>query len=169
MLDKQQGEWDVEEVIGFSRNQRKWILNAFGNQCGFHSKVNGKWVRCKAKRKLQVHHIHPRGWCRVNMRPTFNVNGMHNAIPLCVTHHEMVHPDVIKARASYRQGNKNAFAEMSGIRAKLNWQGIPYWDTTWDLMFLRVNARFIGKYTASNKANKYPGHKIRGLNGRVKA
>lgn len=158
----------ADEVVGFTDKQRKYFHTVYANQCAFHTKVNGYWTRCTNTSRLEVHHIIPRGWARMNMPHSFEVNGVENGITLCKHHHEMVHPDVPVARELHRNGNKAAFAEMMATRKELNEQGVPYWNTQWDLMFLRLNKRFVSKFN-ERVHNPYPRHKIRGLNGRVPA
>lgn len=143
-------------VVGFSLKQRRFFHDVYGNRCAFYSKQNGNWIRCKNTTYLQVHHIVPRGWARVNLNPRFPVNGISNGICLCQSCHEKVHPDVPVARYHYRFGRKDAFMQMMNIRKTLNYEGVPYWETKWDLMFIRLNKRFVGRFTASNKGRKYP-------------
>lgn len=159
----------TEEVVGFSSSQRAWFLEAYGHRCAFYSKIRGKWLRCRNTDRLQLHHIYPRGFYRENMHPDFNVNGSQNGIILCEDHHVGkfgVHPDTYRARLAYRGGDKNAFNEMMDIRKELNKAGIPYWNTCYDLMFIRTNQRFVGRYHA--KKFKYPSNGNRGLNGRLR-
>lgn len=153
----------MEEVVGFNPKQREFFLNAYGHRCAFHWKENGKWVRCKNTRNLQIHHIYPRGWCKLNMRRSFPVNGANQGICLCTSHHWRVHPDMLPASKAYKRGDKLAYESMMETRRKLNSDGIPYWNTTWDLQFLRINKRFVGRYLSKNK---YPKNGSRGLNGR---
>lgn len=157
----------AELVAGFTKKQREFFLEAFGHRCAFHWKVNGRWVRCQNTRQLEVHHIYPRGWCKENMGINFHVNGSEQGIVLCRHHHWQVHPDMIPASVLYREGNKKAYEDMMSVRKNKNRNGIPYWDTKWDLLFIRLNRKFVGKYTAKNRV-KYPNGVSRGLNGRKK-
>lgn len=154
-----------DTVVGFTQKQRRFFLDAFNNRCGFHTKANGVWLRCVNTTELEVHHIVPRGWCKLNMRKSFAVNGIRQGIPLCRYHHHQVHPDMKPALKAYREGNKQAFEQMMERRKRLNEQGRPYWNTEWDLLFIRLNLRFVGKFTAKFK-QKYPINGRCGLNGR---
>lgn len=157
----------TEEVAGFTKKQREFFLDAYGHQCAFHWKQNGKWIRCKNTKRLEVHHIYPRGWCRVNMSRRFPVNGIQQGIVLCRHHHWWVHPDMSPAMQEYRRGNKQAIKQMMERRKELNQKGKPYWNTQWDLLFLRLNKRFVGRYTQRTK-RKYPQNGNRYANGRVR-
>lgn len=156
-----------EEVVGFTKKQIDFFKEIYGYRCTFHYK-NGVWRRCENVDHLELHHIYPRGWCRVNMPKTFEVNGLANGIILCRGCHQKVHPDVPVTLMNYRAGNKNAFDEMMDARRKLNKAGIVYWNTEWDLEFLALNKRFVAQYLKDNPNAVYPQNRNRGLNGRVK-
>lgn len=160
-----------EEVAGFTKKQRQFFLDVYGHQCAFHWKVNGRWVRCKNTRNLQIHHIVPRGWCRENMNRRFPTNGAGNGIALCPHHHvgpQGVHPDTYEAKIAYREGNRKAYEVMMAKRREMNKDGRPYWDTTWDMMFARLNKRFVSKYLHKNPGVKYPINGNRYTNGRIR-
>ena len=157
----------TEEVVGFTEKQRNWFKKRDGNQCMFHYFENGKWKRCCVTAKLQVHHILPRGWCRLHMPHSFQVNGSMNGICICKYHHVgkgSVHPDTYEALIAYQQGNKQSFKEMVDKRKELNEQGIPYWNTSFDWQFMRLVKRHTARYT---KIEPYPVNGNRGNTGRI--
>lgn len=157
----------MEKVQGFSEIQRQWFLLRDG-QCQFHYVLNGKWVRCPIKAKLQIHHVIPRGWANMHYPKDFPLNGASNGIALCEHHHigkGSVHPDTYEAWCAYHMGNKNAYHEMMEKRYELNSKGIPYWDTQWDFMF----ARIIQKLNVSFlRTHPYPHSGKYGNTGRAK-
>lgn len=166
----------VASVVGFTNNQRAWILKRDQNRCQFHRNVGGVWVRCRNRKNLQVHHIIPRGWAARHLPNHFPINGPNNGITLCDAHHVgdvdyydedfVVHPDTTVAKQSYRQGNKQAYKEMMDNRKKLNESGMPYWNTRWDWMFTRIARKQTSKYLRQNPDDKYPTNGRRGNTGR---
>lgn len=166
----------VASVVGFTQNQRAWVLRRDGSRCQFHYNVGGVWVRCRNTQNLQVHHIVPRGWAARHFPHKFPINGSLNAITLCDQHHigdvdcedsiYVVHPDTAKAKREYREGNKGAYNDMMKNRRELNEKGVPYWNTRWDWMFNRIAKKQTAKYTKSNPDDKYPKNGRRGNNGR---
>ena len=158
----------MEEVVGFTANQRQWFLERDGNRCMFHyfDLKTLRWKRCDQTTDLQVHHIIPRGWAKHHMPPNFQLNGSMNGITLCKCHHvgsDSVHPDTYQANVSYRKGNKKAYEVMMTNRKKMNQQGIPYWNTRWDWMFNRLVRKATLKFI---RKNPYPANGNRGNTGR---
>lgn len=160
----------MEKVKGFSDAQRRWIIQRDESQCQFHYVgSDGKWHRCHNKAKLQVHHIVARGFASLHYPTDFPVNGAYNGICLCELHHIMspqsVHPDAFIAHNEYVAGNKNAFNEMMQKRYELNKKGIPYWNTQYDLQFVRIvekaNVSFL-------RTHPYPDKGKYGKTGRAK-
>lgn len=166
----------MEEVVGFTQNQRNWFLSrsAISNKgvprCeAYHFNIfKMKWERCSATRNLQVHHIVPRGWARKHMPKSFMLNGSMNGIVLCGDSCHCgkngVHPDTYEALQKYRKGNKNAFKEMMDERRIKNNKGIPYWNTRWDMQFARICRKATLKFI---RANPYPANGNRGNTGRL--
>lgn len=156
-----------EEVVGFTAKQRRWFLERDEHQCQFRYFRNGKWVRCRATRGLQIHHIIPRGWSKVHMPKHFPVNGSLNGITLCARHHvgrDSVHPDTHEAKMQYNRGNKNSFKDMMDKRKRKNQRGIPYWNTQWDWMFTRIVKKQTARFA---RVKPYPENGNRGNNGRL--
>ncbi len=166
----------LASVVGFTQNQRAWILRRDGNRCQFHRNVCGVWVRCRNTQNLQVHHIVPRGWAARHFPHKFPINGSLNGVTLCDQHHVgdvdyedetyVIHPDTAEAKRGYRNGNKNAYNDMMDNRRTLNEKGIPYWNTTWDWMLARIAKKQTARYTRKNPDDKYPTNGRRGNNGR---
>lgn len=158
----------MQEVVGFTRKQREWILERDGHRCQFRWFNGIKWVQCKETEGLEVHHIIPRGWAIYHMPHNFHLNGAMNGISLCGhTHHcglEGVHPDTAKARKAYYEGNHNAFKEMMEERARMNQAGQPYWVTKWDWMLSRLARKNSLKFM---RAHPYPENGNRGNTGRI--
>ncbi len=159
----------MQEVVGFTQNQRSWFLKRDNNQCQFHyfDITRLRWVRCGCTTHLQVHHIIPRGWARLHMPKNFQLNGPMNGITLCEMHHVgkgSVHPDTHQAKVLYSAGKKDAFDRMMKARAELNNKGIPYWRTTWDWMFNRLARKATLKFI---RLNPYPANGNRGNTGRI--
>lgn len=152
-------------VTGFSKGQRRWILERDGYQCSFmtYDAAKKEWVRCSNKQKLQVHHVTPRGFYSHHLQGCgWEVNSPENGITLCAFHHTgegatdeqkpyVIHWDVRTAKIAYRRKWKtNPFEKMKENRVFLNTQqGRPYWNTRWDWLFdliVRVrNKRFKGR------------------------
>lgn len=157
----------MNEIVGFTQNQRKWFLDRDEHRCQFHSFNGIKWVRCKHTNNLQVHHIVPRGWAGMHLPHNFQLNGSMNGITLCEEHHVgkfSVHPDTFVARVKYNSGNKNAYREMMDERKAKNLKGTPYWDTRWDWMFNRVARKATLKFA---RVRPYPVNGNRSNTGRV--
>lgn len=157
-------------VKGFTAKQRKWILARDNRVCQFlkFDAVSRKWVLCGNRSHLQVHHILPRGWVYEHLHYMIeddSVNDALNGITLCGGHHVghdmvsatiyVVHPDNHKAQLAYRNGNKNAYQELMDCRKGFNQQGIPYWNTRWDVLLLR-RARLLTARYLSAGAVSYP-------------
>lgn len=158
----------AEEVVGFTKSQREWILERDGNQCQMFFYRNGKWQQCPNRSNLQVHHIIPRGWSREHMPKDFPVNGSQNGICLCRVCHVAkfgVHPDTYEALMEYHKGDKKAYVRMMEMRRELNMQGIPYWNTRFDWLF---NRRVKKNNLRMLRKKKYPTNGNRGNNGRRK-
>lgn len=146
----------MSEVKGYTKRQRAWFMRVYGNQCCFHEKRNGIWLRCGQENNLELHHIYPRGWWSTNMKKDFEINGKDNGIMLCRKHHRIVHPDVTEALRNYHKGLGEVFGQMKKKRFDLCERGIPYWNTIYDLMFLRLNVRFVNAYIARYPNDVYP-------------
>lgn len=83
---------------------------------------------------LQVHHILPQSF---SDRPAIGINPNfpENMLTLCKPAHigeTGVHPDTYEAMLQYRQGNKQAYKEMSQARSALLDQRQIYWDDSHD-------------------------------------
>mgnify|MGYP006967789034 CR=1 FL=1 len=102
------------------------------------------------------------------MPDDFEINGKDNLITLCDYHHvgkgmgallldlRCVHPDTEKARIAYSSGDLQAFSKMMGCRKTKNNQGIPYWNTLFDLMFTRRVAKANRDYISRCTDDVYP-------------
>ena len=170
-----------EDVCGFTKKQRGWILDRDDHRCQFRYKgKDGKWRRCTNTKHLDVHHIIPRGWAAAHYSKEFAVNGPHNGITLCREHHRgygvdgfatsifILHPDVEVARLANRDGDKQAFARMFEHRRKLVQRGVPYWNTRWDSGFIAIVHKETLRYNRKHPDRPYPDNKNRGRTGRVK-
>lgn len=156
-----------DSVVGFTSKQREWFLSMFGHRCQFRWYDGKKWVQCTEVTRLQIHHIIPRGWAKLHMPRNFQLNGSMNGIALCENHHvgrNGVHPDTFTAKMKHRSGNRGAFDEMMEARRKLNLQGIPYWNTRWDMQFSRITRKAVLRYI---RAHPYPANGNRGNTGRL--
>lgn len=155
----------IVKVRGFTKAQRRWILERDGHQCSFKTFLEGKgWVRCPNRTRLQVHHITPRGYYAFHLLGCgWDVNSPENGVTLCAFHHigegaqnkdkpYVIHWDVRLARRNYRgKGPNNSFEKMKVRRMELNQKyGRPYWNTRWDGLFRLVaterNKRFRKSY-----------------------
>jgi len=144
----------TKKVPGFSKKQRSWVLERDHYRCSMMIYDHGSslWSRCPTTTDLQVHHVIPRGWFTKHILPlksNWDVNGPDNGITLCSTHHigkqaeksqsiYIIHPDTEVARLAYSQGDYASFEEMVRNRTVLNENGIPYWNTRWDWLFVRL-------------------------------
>ena len=160
----------LDKATGFTKAQRQWFLSADNNQCQFHYiGSDGRWHRCKNTTRLQVHHIVPRGWASMHYPKDFPLNGPNQGITLCEFCHvgnpDSVHPDTLDAQEAYRNGDKDAFKKMMDKRYELNRQGIPYWNTKYDLMFVRIVQK---RNVAYLRNHPYPDKGKYGKIGRTK-
>lgn len=146
----------MAKVPGFTKAQREWILERDGHQCSFMTfdPARGEWVRCKNTKRLQVHHITPRGFYDYHLRGCgWDVNSPENGITLCRFHHigerardedkpYVIHWDMRIARKTYNGGVRgNSFERMRANRVRFNQEmGRPYWNTRWDWLFNLVVA-----------------------------
>lgn len=166
----------MEEVVGFTKNQKTWFLarSASSNngvpRCeAYHFNVfRFRWERCASTKNLEIHHCIPRGWSRLHMPLSFQLNGSMNGIVLCRDGCHCgkngVHPDTYEARMQYRDGDSDAFNKMMRKRKALNLKGVPYWDTKYDWMFARIVRKATLKFI---RANPYPANGNRGNTGRL--
>ena len=154
----------MDKVRGFTEKQRQWFLRRDGHRCMFWTMIDGKWVRCKNAKRLQVHHILPRGFCSMHFPKDFAVNGATNGITLCEMHHignaendlYVVHPDTRTAHGKYAD-DRNSYRQMMEAREVRNRLGVPYWNTVFDWMFNRLAVKQTEMYRKSNPDDKYPG------------
>lgn len=167
----------MEEVVGFTQNQRNWLLARDGQRCLFYVFVKGIWQRCKNTQHLQAHHILPRGWALLHLPKDFEVNSSANGIILCRENHigyrmngedaiYVIHRDTELARVNYST-DKSSFAKMKTNRKALNERGIPYWETRWDWMFNRLAKRNNLLYAGKFPNDLYPMNGRRGNTGRL--
>jgi len=157
----------MQEVTGFTDNQRKWFHERDNNRCQFRWFNGLKWMQCGETKHLQIHHILPRGFAKMHMPKNFQLNGSMNGICLCVNHHvgsNGVHPDTYLAKQSYNNGDKQAFEKMMEARAKLNRAGQVYWNSKWDWQFIRIARKNTLKFI---RAHPYPANGNRGNTGRI--
>jgi len=140
-----------EKVPGFTKAQRTWILKRDKRRCSFmtYDAAQEEWVRCKNTKRLQVHHITPRGFYDCHLRGCgWDVNSPENGIMLCAFHHVgegtldehkpyVIHWDTREAHRTYKgKGRGNSFERMKANRVEFNQKkGRPYWNTRWDWLF----------------------------------
>lgn len=160
-------------AIGFTEAQKRWFRERDGYRCQMHWVENGRWVRCK-NTDVQIHHIIPRGWASMHYPVGFPVNGMNNGICICASCHvgknigitnppHVIHIDNIIAENAYRKGDKNAYKKMFEQRLRLSEKGIPYWQTQFDMMLMRIVQKENGRFS---RVKPYPKHRKYGVNGR---
>lgn len=159
-----------EKANGFTKAQRQFFLDADGYRCQFHYVGDdGKWHRCRNTTELQIHHVVPRGFASMHYPQDFPINGPCQGITLCAMHHclspDSVHPDTFVAHNAYREGDKDAYKKMMEKRYELNRQGIPYWNTRYDLMFVRIIQK---RNVAYLRTHIYPDKGKYGRTGRTK-
>lgn len=174
---KKEREYKVEVVEerkrGFARAQRSWIKRAYEAVLGTSACVFPVWngeeyVYCGEK-KVEIHHIKPRGWCiRVlNIDPNVPQNGA----PLCAEHHrlgqrdkpltrkeqDVIHLDAAWANRNYSGTDHptsygRAFEQRFGLCSK----GVPYWYELWDQYLAELAEDIIATYALRNPDDKWP-------------
>lgn len=96
---------------------------------------------CNTSKSDHAHHVIPQHYSKfIGIK---NPDVTSNGIRLCSNAHvgeikpgvPGVHPDIIPTKSKYRQGNKNAFAELAKEREEKLKKKEPYWNTKWDRLF----------------------------------
>lgn len=126
---------------GLGKFQRSWVLARDDYKCQHfeYNTIFKEWWQCKNTKDLHVHHIYPVRWLRYHFC-WVDPHRPHNLITLCKEHHlgaSGVHPEMARALERYREGDKLAFDDMVAIHRELTEEGVVYWNTAWDLMYLR--------------------------------
>jgi hypothetical protein len=109
----------------FSLKRKKWWLKRDSNKCQFPFPH-----KCDTEHPLQVHHIHCHAYMNI-VAPGVSADYPENAITLCRTAHEMIHPDVIWARNGYHLDH-DIFNKLRQRRTYLMKNRQIYWVDTWD-------------------------------------
>ncbi len=141
-----------------SRLQRDWVVRRDGNRCQKFVFVNGRWLQCKEKRDIQVHHI----YCKRAMElwsPDVCPHTPDNLLSLCRCHHvseDGVHQDAAYALKNYRRGDKDAFKKMFAERELKLQRGQIYWNSQWDILFLRRAAKMTARYLSRKPNDTFP-------------
>jgi hypothetical protein len=106
-----------------------------------------------------VHHILAHAYLH-HVAPKVSADYPENAITLCRTAHELIHPDVVWARANYNRNTK-IFTDLRTRRNNLMDHHQIYWIDTWDrtlMVIALINTRKYEKkhpFPAYKKRNKY--------------
>lgn len=114
-----------ESRVAFSVRQRKWFLKRDKNTC----QAPFPHI-CDTDHPLQVHHIKPHGYLK-RVAPGVSADYPENAITLCRTAHEVIHPDVIWARNGYHYDN-DIFSKLRKQRSFLMENHRIYWNDNYD-------------------------------------
>lgn len=102
---------------------------------------------------LNVHHITPQRWSREHLGQTeeeFDVP--ENLITLCTNAHDMIHPDNLELRASYRMGDQNPALVH---RDELCNDGTPYWYQGFDKE-MKEKAKLLTEKAKKEKGWTFP-------------
>ena len=109
----------------FSLKRKKWWLKRDKNKCQFPFPH-----KCDTTHPLQVHHILCHAYLNI-VAPKVSADFPENAITLCRTAHEMIHPDVVWARKGYYLDH-NIFAKLRQKRTCLMENHRIYWNDEYD-------------------------------------
>lgn len=130
--------------VELTEKQKDWVRSRDDRRCNFpisYDLSRGTYDRCGARwRQLHVHHIVPQLWAARRLGwVEQQINNPDNLITLCRDcHFRKIHgTDMNEVFAVYRD-DKTAFAKMFERRRELVAQGIPYWETEWDEILLRI-------------------------------
>jgi len=119
----------MSERVPLTRGQYRFIYERAGDQ--------SEWTR-NPHEEYNVHHISPVGWCVRRLGETADLyNAPERLILLTVPEHEVIHPDMLLARAMYAH-NRKSYRIMFERRRKLTTEGKPYWVATFDNVFERI-------------------------------
>jgi hypothetical protein len=147
-----------KEQPGLTKKQREWILRRDDNKCQFVELYLNPPAVCHKSRKLQVHHISPRGWSYEHLGWTAEqVNDPNNLITLCeVCHLHRIHPDYYYISRKMFFYTNQSYAIVDGWHKGLTKAGVPYWITIWDETLKRIAQFRTRQYQNEHKEDKYP-------------
>ncbi len=100
-----------------------------------------------------------------------------NGIPLPGTRHigpddDAIHPDVSDAKSLWRYHRQNLipnpFLDLSTNHTRATEQGIPYWDTSYDVFFRELAEKVVTAYKADHPDHPWPVRIPRSHPARVK-
>jgi len=140
----------------FTEKQRKWFFRRAGGKC--ESEIlppGGRKKRCGSRKDLVVCHIFPPGWCKT-WRPGWNDDGPNNGIVLCGSCMALRFHDWRAAHGRYVDGDRSAFKKMAAQRVISTKRGKTYWDTSFDLRFIRIARRETARHLARHRKDQYP-------------
>jgi hypothetical protein len=144
--------------VKMTKKQRDWVVRRDDGRCQKMRYAGDKWHQCENTDNLQVHHIHPSRAMEVWM-PNLDPNTEDNLITLCKHHHvskDGVHPDIAYAKSSWHKGDKDSFSNTFKERDLMLRRGKPYWNTLWDLLFVRRARKNTERYHKEHPEDIFP-------------
>jgi hypothetical protein len=152
--------------IELTEKQKTWVRDRDDNKCNFPVLwTDTTYDRCGRRRlqyEVHVHHIVPYSWAanRLEWSPE-EINHPSNLITLCKDHHfDYVHgTDMRDIYRRYRE-NPDTFQQMFAERRRLTEEGTPYWDPTWDHVFIAIA---VGRTERRLESADWPVRRIRRL------
>lgn len=145
----------VEMTFSFTQRQRQWYLRVFDDQCHFPKfSRDGEISVCGRSDYLEVHHVTPDGWTRVQ-NPSQDPNET-VGIVLCKSHHQgVLHPDIQEARDNYRN-DQQSFAKAIAKHREAAERGEVFWNDEWDTILRAIAEEKIALYKTHNPDDHYP-------------
>ena len=164
-----------EKKIGFTGRQREFIRRAYEEVLGFAGCVfpvwdetEGEYRYCR-ERKVEIHHIKPRGWCIRVLQIDPNVP--ENGAPLCAEHHrvgqrdkpitrkdqDVIHLDAVFALRYYKGTQKpTTFDRVFDQRKRLTDKLTKYWFDLWDTYLSELASDVMALYAQHHPQDNWP-------------
>ena len=139
---------DGSDRSTFSKKRKLWWLDRDDHHCQAPFEH-----QCDSEHPLQVHHLLPHAYLHF-VAPGIDPDYPLNALTLCRTAHEMIHPDVIFARENYNRDNES-FDRLRRIRTKLMEDHQVYWNDTWDRSMMVIALQRTQEYERKHPFPKY--------------
>lgn len=115
----------MNDRASFSLKRKRWWLKRDHKEC----QAPFPHI-CDLKHPLQVHHLKCHAYLS-RVAPGVSADYPENAIVLCRTAHEVIHPDVVWARKGYSLDN-HIFEKLRQRRNSLMDNRQIYWNDTYD-------------------------------------
>lgn len=146
-------------AMAFTQSQKDWFKRRDGGKCqlpGFQG------IRCDNKHP-EIDHVIPQRFARDTLGMSEDeINSAENGLTLCMNHHrghpKSKHPDAFQALTDYRNGNKNAFKQLFGVRDQELDDGEDYWNKDYDAAESALVVRNNRRYAQQHPEDPFPTH-----------